>query len=301
VCMHRRKWLLSLILFIGIASCKSNPTGTPTTSVVVPSEPVLEITVTPSATPEPMAAKINDYVLSLDEFKAELARYELALGNSSQSSSGMSSSEIVIQSMIEDVLLKQGAEENGYQPDSNLIQMKLDEIINRIGGQSVLDTWMQKYGYDMGSLKKALEISLAASWMREKIINEVPAEAEQIHAIQILVMSEPEAQGILQQLRTGADFATIAEQYDPITKGDLGWFPRGYLLQPAVEEAAFNLQPGSTSDVISTSSGYHIIHVVEREDNHPLSPEAYSTLQRATLKNWIEAREENSQIEIFIQ
>ncbi len=299
--MQQIKWILSLVILIGITSCKANSTGLPTTTVVAPSETVQEVTVIPSDTPEPMAARVNDYVLSLEEYQAELSRYELVLAGLAQGEKDVSPSEVVIQSMIEDVLLKQGAEESGYQQDPNMLQQKLEEITNRIGGNSVLDSWMQKNGYDIDSLKKALEISIAASWMRDKIVTEVPSEAEQIHALQILVLSEPEAQGILQQIRTGADFATIAEQYDPITKGDLGWFPRGYLLQPAVEEAAFSLQLGSTSDVITTSSGYHIIQVVEREDNHPLSPEAYTVLQRSALKNWIETRKENSQIEIFIQ
>ncbi len=44
------------------------------------------------------------------------------------------------------------------------------------------------------------------------------------------------------QLQAGADFATLAYRYDPLTGGDLGWFPRGVLTQPAVEEAAFSLQ-----------------------------------------------------------
>jgi parvulin-like peptidyl-prolyl isomerase len=299
--MQRTKWIISLFLLIGITSCKANSSGLPTTTVAVPSEPVQEVTVIPSDTPEPMAARVNDYVLSLEEYQAELSRYELILAGSALGEKAVSPSEVVIQSMIEDVLLKQGAEESGYQQDPNILQQKLEEITNRIGGSSVLDSWMQKNGYDIDSLKKALEISIAASWMRDKIVNDVPSEAEQIHALQILVLSEPEALGILQQLRTGADFATIAEQYDPITKGDLGWFPRDYLLQPAVEEAAFSLQIGATSDVIATSSGYHIIQVVEREDNHPLSPEAYTALQRSALNNWIETRKENSQIEIFIQ
>jgi peptidyl-prolyl cis-trans isomerase C len=299
--MQQIKWILSLVILIGITSCKANSTGLPTTTVVSPSEPVQEVTVMPSVTPEPMAARVNDYVISLEEYQAEMSRYELVQAGSEHGEKDASPSEVVIQSMIEDVLLKQGAEESGYQQDPNMLQQKLEEITNRIGGNSVLDSWMQKNGYDIDSLKKALEISIAAAWMRDKIVTEVPSEAEQIHALQILVLSEPEAQGILQQIRTGADFATIAEQYDPITKGDLGWFPRGYLLQPAVEEAAFSLQLGATSDVITTSSGYHIIQVVEREDNHPLSPEAYTVLQRSALKNWIETRKENSQIEIFIQ
>jgi hypothetical protein len=34
---------------------------------------------------------------------------------------------------------------------------------------------------------------------------------------------------------------------DPLTRGDLGWVPRGYLLDEKIEEAAFGLQVGGTA------------------------------------------------------
>lgn len=299
--MHRKNWIIYLIFVVGLTACNSPAALTPAVLETITSEVSEQATVQPTETPEPMAARVNGFVISLEDYQSELARYELALDGTPQSDAEAPSSQIVIQSMIEDVLLTQGAEENGYQPDPEILQQKLDEIINRIGGNTVFDGWMQKFGYNMDSFKKALEISIASAWMRDQIVSEVPNEAEQVHALQILVLSEPEAQGVLQQVRTGADFATLAEQYDPITKGDLGWFPRGYLLQPAVEEAAFSLQPGGASDVITTASGYHIIQVVGREADHPLSADTYAALQRLALKNWIKTRKENSQIEIFIQ
>ena len=72
-------------------------------------------------------------------------------------------------------------------------------------------------------------------------------------------------------LEAGADFTELAYEYDPLTGGDLGWFPAGYLLQPDVETAAFSLQPGQYSGIIQTSYGYHIVYVIERDSNHPLS------------------------------
>ena len=278
-----------------LAACKPQAEVIPATA-----EPTVEITLEPTPTMVPMAALVNGEGITLVDFQAELSRYQNS-PTTGQAAAEKPAEEIVLDSMIENLLFKQGAVENGYQSTPEEIQQKVDQLITRVGGNAAFDSWMQQNGYDLDSLKSALADSIAAAWMRDKIISEVPSTAEQVHVLQVLVFDEAEAQGILQQVRTGVDFATLAEQYDPITGGDLGWFPRGYLLQPDVETAAFDLQPGGVSDVIATSSGYHIIQVVEREEQHTLSPDAYAVLQQKALQDWIASKKQASQIETFIQ
>ena len=41
--------------------------------------------------------------------------------------------------------------------------------------------------------------------------------------------------------------------------GDLGYFGRG-MMQGPFEDAAYALNPGDMSDIVSTDSGYHLIH-----------------------------------------
>lgn len=81
-----------------------------------------------------------------------------------------------------------------------------------------------------------------------------------------------QAETVLKELRTGADFAELARKYsDDKTSaikagGDLGqWITRGVLVKP-FEEVAFALpEPGAISDVVKTEYGYHIIKLLARE------------------------------------
>jgi peptidyl-prolyl cis-trans isomerase C len=70
-------------------------------------------------------------------------------------------------------------------------------------------------------------------------------------------------------LKKGEDFADVAKKYsdDPGSKdrgGDLGYFSRGDMV-PAFDKAAFSLDVGQTSDIVTTDFGYHIIQVQEKK------------------------------------
>jgi parvulin-like peptidyl-prolyl isomerase len=131
--------------------------------------------------------------------------------------------------------------------------------------------------------------------MRDKIIADVPTTAEQIHVRQILTYNEEDARAALEELKGGADFDELAALYDPITLGELGWVPRGYLLDEKADEAVFALQAGAYSDVIATNAGFHIFKAFERGD-HPLSPDALLTVQELALKNWVAEQRASSKI-----
>lgn len=76
------------------------------------------------------------------------------------------------------------------------------------------------------------------------------------------------AEGILELVKKGGDFAQLAAAYsdDPSSKegGDLGFFKKGDMI-PKFDEAAFALNPGEVSDLVQTEYGYHIIKVEEKQ------------------------------------
>src|SRR5229473_1190744 len=75
------------------------------------------------------------------------------------------------------------------------------------------------------------------------------------------------AEQALRRVKAGETFALVAREMSegPTAKqgGDLGYFRHGLML-PAIEQAAFSLNPGEVSQVIRTNSGYHIVLVEDR-------------------------------------
>jgi len=175
----------------------------------------------------------------------------------------------------------------------------LDDLVGALGSEQALQDWMARYHYSQESFQQALGRSVAAAWMRDHIAAGVPGSVEQVHARQILLYNSEEADGVLVQLRAGADFGDLAAQYDPITGGDLGWFPQGYLLDPKLDEAAFGLQPGEFSSVIQTAAGYHILQVLERVSQRPLEPSARKVLELRAIDDWMSQRRSQGEIQLL--
>ena len=282
----RRKHIKNIWTFLfalGLSACASfsSPTPAATPTATFTPEP-------PTATPEPMAFTVNGEGITLVEFDAEVARYtsaQTALGRTVDSAAATS---IVIEDLVAQLLLAQSARANGFTLDEAAVQARLDSLAGQIGGAEALSGWESEHGYSEQAFRSALKRAAESAWMRDKIISTVPSTAEQVHVQQILLYNQDTAINFLNQLNSGADFDELAVQADPFTRGDLGWVPRGYLLNVQIEEAAFNLTVGQYSDVISTDVGFHIVRILERDSNRTLSPDALLSLQELALKKWIE-------------
>ena len=101
------------------------------------------------------------------------------------------------------------------------------------------------------------------------------------------------AKKVLAEVKSGANFAAMAQKYSSDTRsakngGELGWVQRGQTVKP-FENAAFSMKPGEISDLVKTQYGYHIIKVEEHQ-NAELQPLAavkdaiQSTLQKQQLQ-----------------
>jgi peptidyl-prolyl cis-trans isomerase C len=254
----------------------------------------------PTPTQEPMALKVNGEGITVTEYQAELGRLQQAMTEQGVSYTPEEQRDRVINDLTDQLLLAQAAAQAGYVVDDATLQARIDALASGMGGLDKLQAWQTTFGYTDTSFRIALKRSIAAAWQRDQIVNALPTTADQVHARQILVQEEANANLYYQQIQNGTEFAELAYILDPATGGDLGWFPMGYLTQPEVEEAAFALQPGQYSEVIKSALGYHILYVIERDPAHTLSVNARSVLQQKALDEWLTASRAAATIEVLV-
>jgi peptidyl-prolyl cis-trans isomerase C len=283
--------LLTLSIALGLSACGSFFTPKPTATPQATSTPEI-----PTATPEPMALTVNGEGITVIDFNAEVQRYLTSQQALGKTVSTDDADNAVRDDLTTQLLLAQAARANGFILDDTALQNRFVALAAQVGGADALSAWESGHGYTEQAFRSELKRAAEAAWMRDKIVTAVPSTAEQVHVQQILLYNQDTAQNFLLQLNGGADFDELAAQADPLTRGDLGWVPRGYLLEPKIEEAAFSLAVGAHSDVITTDVGFHIIKVLAHEPQHPLSPDAYLALQELALKKWIDEQRQQANI-----
>ena len=147
-----------------------------------------------------------------------------------------------------------------------------------------------KESYRIGEQRRIRYFVIDQAAARKKVIvtpNEIQRDyndnmdryrtPEQIRARHILFKLEgkseaevrAKAEGVLKQVKSGADLAALAksvseDEGSKAAGGDLGYFSRGRMV-PEFEKAAFDMQPGQTSDLVKSQSGLHIIQVTDRK------------------------------------
>jgi len=308
--LFRNFWAVGLIHVIWLAACtaaETPPTGSsatpdPASPTLADQTPGGEVTPTPFAPPVPssdeeLAAEVNGMGITLSEYQRELALAMAANGTGLATYDSEDVAQVVITDLIQQTLLAQAAYQAGFSVDENMYQAHIAQL--GVSAQD-LQNWTATHGYTAEGFRWALIRSIAAAWMRDQIAAQVPGTVEQVHARQILLYNADEAANAYGQLQAGTDFETLAAQYDPLISGDLGWFPRGFLTVPELDETIFSLNPGEYSPVIETVLGYHIVQVLDRDPDRALTPEAQQKLQLLTLQNWLDAQWQQSEISIFV-
>ncbi len=297
--------LIGLSLFIFSACNRGNPTASvPTSSVKLTEtatgtpEPT-QTPIPPSTTPVPLAAIVNGEQITMSEYQAELERFQ-----ESQTITGTNVTSdpttTVINELIDQMLLAQSAAQDGFIVDEASLQTRINSLETQLGSAQALEDWKAAHGYSDDEFEHALKRAVEAAWMRDQIIVSVPETTDQVHVLHILLPNSAQASEVYSQLQAGADFAELAAEYDPQAGGDLGWFPRGYLGEQAVDEAVFALQTGQYSQVVETEGGYQIFYLLERDANHPLLPDARMALQGIALRAWLSDKRQQSKIEILV-
>lgn len=309
------RWISVLAAALLLAAC--GPVGSPSPAPIVTqtqsaAQPAAPTGLAPTPTPDrPLAAMVNGQPIYLADYERQVAQYQMAkIASGTDPNSPewqqqlLQMREQVLNWMIEQVLIEQAAAGMGIVISDEEVDAALAQIIEEVGGEEAFQARLEQDGMTRQEAWEELRAQLITSAAIEQIVATVPTTAEHVHARHILVDTREEAEQLLAQLQSGADFAELARAYskDESTReagGDLGFFPRGVLLAPEVEEAAFSLQAGQISPVIQSSLGFHIVQVIEREER-PLSPENLQLLRNKAIQEWIETLWAQATIERYV-
>ena len=177
--------------------------------------------------------------------------------------------------MMHEALVSE-AEKMGITVTDEEVNANLRELEEQFGGAEQLKTQLNYLGMTMEELKDDLKKDLVLGKLQDELLkdftvtdDEVRRQLEEVEASHILVTDRELAETILKALKDGADFAQMAKLYseDPGSKdsgGSLGYFGRGVMVQE-FEDAAFGLDVGEVSDIVTSDYGYHIITVTDRK------------------------------------
>jgi parvulin-like peptidyl-prolyl isomerase len=295
--MSKHFSLITLILLLGLVACAPDASSTPdaatTPETTLPDPEVATPTVGAAA------ANVGGEEISRATFDLHLDLYQAAQTQTGTLLATEEAEQQVINNLIDRLLLAQGAREQGFSADS-VLEERLANLVQQAGGQEAFDAWLAANGYTSEVFRAELALEIEAAHMRDLIAVQVPTAAEQVHARQILLSDQFSADRLLGQLNEGTSFEQVVANNDPARFGDLGWFPRGYLLQPEVDEAAFALQPGEYSQVVQSELGFHLIEVIERDPARPLNPQALLQLQTQAIADWLDQRRTQTEVSIFL-
>ncbi|CUR46578.1 peptidylprolyl isomerase [Alloalcanivorax xenomutans] len=153
---------------------------------------------------------------------------------------------------------------DGYSWAEFREQVRNDMVISRLQQRSVssrvrvTDREVDRFlSSDLGRRMFAADFHLG------HILVQVPSGASP----EQLEQARNKANGIVQRLRGGADFAeTAVEQSDgpqALEGGDLGWRPAAQW-PTLFAETAIDMQPGDISEPLRSGAGYHILKMIER-------------------------------------
>jgi peptidyl-prolyl cis-trans isomerase SurA len=212
----------------------------------------------------------------------------------------------MLERMITDMLQEQYARENGVRVDDTQLNLAITRIAqqNNFPSSAEFRAKLEADGVDYKKFREEIRGEIISTRLRERevesklIISEgevdnylankarIGSAGAEFHLAHILVVvpeqasaekiqaARERAEQALSKLKGGADFAQVAagisDAKDALKGGDLGW-RSGDSIPPLFMNELQNMQPGQTSVVLRSPSGFHILRLVEkRSSNAPV-------------------------------
>jgi len=246
-----------------------------------------------AADPDPVA-RVNDHEITREQFDSYFSaarRQEYYHRNPPPEELETFRIE-TIQQMIDHLLLQDEARRRGIEPDEQAVQERLEQLESRFANSP---DWEEQKDETLASVRSQLEDGSRVEILETQTRDVGGPTEDQLRAHYdsnpdsftepsqrrvslILFKVDPsstqevreatlaEAQGIVDRLNHGEDFAMLAEAYstDPSAEngGDMGWMHEG-LLNDQAEVALDELEVGAVSAPVRVLEGYAILRLDE--------------------------------------
>jgi peptidyl-prolyl cis-trans isomerase C len=204
-----------------------------------------------------------------------------------------------LEDLINQKLLLQEAGKRGLSVDPEDVEDQFNMMISRFPSPEQFQSTLDSIGLSEEGLRAEIEENLLIDRLLDEEVGHDQAvtkkevadyyknnpddfmRPQQVHASHILITVDqtdtPQQKeekrlrllDLKKQIEAGADFAEMARTHsDGPSKskgGDLGFFGRGQMVKP-FEDAVFAMQVGELSDIVETKFGYHLIKLLERQE-----------------------------------
>jgi len=209
----------------------------------------------PASASDPVIARVN----GVDITQGDLALAEEDMGADMQATSPEAKRENLLSYLADIIMVTQAADKKnlGDNPD---FKRRLAFLRNKL-----------LMGYELQREAKTALTDEALHQTYDEAVRSMAGQ-EEVRARHILVDDENEAKSVLEQLKSGADFAALAKEKskDPgaAEGGDLGYFTKDQMV-PEFADVAFKMYPGQLSNPVKTQFGWHVIKVEDRRTKQP--------------------------------
>ncbi len=241
-----------------------------------------------------------------------------------------------LEKLIARELIFQQALAEGFVADEDAVAEELRKIVDNFPSEEEFHATLARAGLSAADYRRMLRQDVTVNQMSERHLADLDEPSEEaiedfyrqhadrlvrrgrVRASHLLVRvdgdSRPQALERIRHLRaeaTADNFAELARRHSDCPSapggGDLGYFRRGDMVKP-FEEVAFSLPVGAISEPVETQFGFHLIRVIDREEDRPLTreearPQIIGFIRQQAgadrLKQWVEELRSQAAIEIM--
>ncbi len=195
-------------------------------------------------------------------------------------------------------------------PSSSAIDKAVKDFAANFPVGSNYQKFLSTNNVSDNDVRAALTLNVRRTNMQTYVTSQVISPTYQVLARGITTAKQEDANNLLKQLKSGADFGKLAKakSVDTLTNtkgGDFGWLARGQYIQTyaantsgTVENWIFapSRQLNEFSPVLSENGSFHIIQVLGIDPSRAVDSATLKSLKDNALNNWLMSKRANATI-----